>query len=176
MNCNCRQHWCCATLNIVLIVYPPTYYMLITQLNSTSTFFLQSYVILSPVLLYVVLIYIYKLYVYCSVPSYYHQKQIYHPTNPMCRCDLWNFEPNPKSKWYRIPNTYWIIPNCTNQINQNEPNQQNNLLISCITHYDGMAHTLYNQNPMLPQPITPQKAYHAFITWALVVAVTMPWF
>lgn len=66
--------------------------------------------------------------------------------------------------------------NCAKQINQNEPNQQNNLLISCITHYDGMAHTLYNQNPMLPQPITPQKAYHAFITWALVVAVTMPWF
>lgn len=163
---------------IVLMVYPPTYYMLISQLNSTSTsFFLQSYVILSPVLLYVVLIYIYKLYVYCSVPSYNHQKS----KTIQCRCDR-SMKPEKQKKM--IPNPEYVLKilNCaTTKINEPKSTnqQQNNLLISCIKHIMMAWHipcTTLNNNPMLPQPITPQKAYHAFITWALVVAVTMPWF
>lgn len=79
----------------IILMVPPTYYMLISQLNSTSTFFfvLQFYVILSPVLLYVVLIYIYKLYVYCSVPSYNHQKQ--KPSMSLCSM---KFEPEKQNR------------------------------------------------------------------------------
>lgn len=108
---------------IVLMVYPPTYYMLISQLNSTSTSF-YNLTLFFRLFYFTLFLSIYINYMYIALflqITIKNQK----PSNVAVIYETRKnqINTNKQKKWYRIPNTYWKswivrLPKSMNPINK----------------------------------------------------------
>lgn len=140
---------------IVLMVYPPTYYMLISQLNSTSTSFFYNLTLFFRLFYFTLFLSIYINYMYIALFLHITIKN-QKPSNVAViyetrkKPNQYKQTKNDTESRIRIENPE--LCDYQNQWTQSTNQQQNNLLISCITHYDGMAHTLYNPEQQSDAP------------------------
>lgn len=101
----------------IILMVPPTYYMLISQLNSTSTFFLfYNFTLFFRLFYFTLFLSIYINYMYIALFLHITIKNKNHP----CRCALWNSNPKNKTEKIMIPNPKYVlkIPNCATTKNQ----------------------------------------------------------